>query len=151
MAPHLHPFPNRSPSRQRENPLCLRKLWNKDACKGSGNQQDGFLSLAPVGRGGEVREVSRVLTVIKKKPPSHDGSRYPPGMPAGCAHLRAGFRQLAQPGGEAAEAGRFLEFLETLKKAGAELDVSNLAVIQRAATGTCVNRNETPCRCWRRF
>ena len=21
----------------------------------------------------------------------------------------------------------------------------------RAATGTCVNRNETPCRCWRRF
>ena len=52
------------------NPLYLRKLWNKDACKGSGNQQDGFLSLAPVGRDGEVREVSGVLTVIKKKPPS---------------------------------------------------------------------------------
>ena len=136
--------------RQRENPLYLRKLWDRDACRVAG-QQDGFLSLASGQRDGEVREVSGVLTVIKKKPPSHDGSRYPPGMPTGCAHLRAGFRQLAQPGGEAAEAGRFLEFLETLKKAGAELDVSNLAVVQRAATGTCVNRNETPCRCWRRF
>ena len=36
MAPQLHPFPNRSPSRQRENPLYLRKLWNKDACRVAG-------------------------------------------------------------------------------------------------------------------
>ena len=99
MAPHMHPFPNRSPSRQRENPLYLRKLWNKDACKGSGNQQDGFLSLASGRRDGEVGAISGVF-----------------GVP---------------------------------EKAGA--DVSDLAVIQRAATGTCVNRNETPCRCWRRF
>ena len=44
---------------------------------------------------------------------------------------------------------QFLEFLEILKRPGT--DVSNLAVIQRAATGTCANRNETPCRCWRPF
>ena len=81
MAPQLHPFPNRSPSRQRENPLYLRKLWNRDAC---GNQQDGFLSLASGRRDGEVGAISGVF-----------------GDP---------------------------------EKAGAELDVSNLAVIQRAAT-----------------
>ena len=36
MAPQLHPFPNRSPSRQRENPLYLRKLWNMDTHEGAG-------------------------------------------------------------------------------------------------------------------
>ena len=37
------------------------------------------------------------------------------------------------------------------EKAEADLKASNLAVIQRASTGTCANRNETPCRCWRPF
>ena len=37
---------------------------------------------------------------------------------------------------ETAKSGRFMEFSESLKKAGVELDVSNLAVIQRAATAS---------------
>ena len=59
LAPQLHPFPNRSPSRQREKPLVFEEVVEQERLPGGGNQQDGFLSLAP------VREVSGVVPVIK--------------------------------------------------------------------------------------
>ena len=49
MAPQLHPFPNRSPSRQRENPLYLRKLWNMDTHEGAGISQSTFCHWLQVG------------------------------------------------------------------------------------------------------
>ena len=102
VAPQLHPFPNRSPSRQRENPLYLRKLWNRDACKDVGISETAFyrwLQCGAMTKSGKFREFYQSL----KESPSHDGSRYPPGI--ACRVVVT------------AKSGRFLEFfLETLKR-----------------------------------
>ena len=96
----------------------------------AGISETNVLFLAPVWRDGEVREVSGVSPVIKRAAFTR---RIPTSPRNACrvAHIaeRAFYNWLKR--GETAKSGRFLEFLESLKKAGAELYVSNLAVIQQ--------------------
>ena len=72
--------------------------------QGCRNQRDGFLSLAPVWRDGEVREISGVLPVIKRDAFTQRTQISP----------RNACRVVVT-----AKSGRFLEFfLETLKRPG---------------------------------
>ena len=145
MAPQLRPFPNRSPLRQRENLLYLRKLWNKDACRVAGISKTVFYRWL---QSEKFRELCQSL----KEPPSHDESRYLPRDVCRVAGIsQSTFCHWLQVG-ETAESGRFLEFLETLKRPGRSSMSrgSRQRILQPpAATNQCLctgHRRATPVR-----